>query len=63
MNYELWNSESGYSFFPTGNESARQLLDPDANLVQIFEAESWDEARGQMHRFLGWEPYKPMGQS
>jgi hypothetical protein len=60
MKCELWISESGYSFFPEENESARRLLESNAKLVKIIEAATWEEACAKKHAFLGWEPYKPM---
>ena len=70
MKYELWVSEGdetaggvSYSFFPEENASARQMLETDARLLKIFEAEDWNDACTQKHAFLGWEPYEPMEES
>jgi hypothetical protein len=57
--FELWKVGTGHAFFPVTNEAAHKLLPPGAKLVWTVEAESWDEARARMHRFLGWQPYKP----
>lgn len=62
MKWELWHSLEGhqYSLFSEENVSNRKLLEPDAELILIIEAETQDEAAQQMHEFLGWEKYKPM---
>lgn len=61
QNYELWKcSKEGYSFFPEKNESARKLLSPDAALVTVISAKSWDDAQKKKNEYLGYEPYKPM---
>ena len=58
--YELWQSEDGeYDFFLQTNAKARQLLPPNARLLCMIEALSWEEAQRKKHEFLGWEPYKP----
>jgi len=35
-------------------------LQPGAVLVQVIDADSWNDAMGQYHAIQGWEPYKPM---
>ncbi|OLP19742.1 hypothetical protein BST81_04200 [Leptolyngbya sp. 'hensonii'] len=58
--YELWRSKDGsYDFFPTSNQTARALLDVEAELIQTFEAESWEAARQKQYEFLGWGNYHP----
>lgn len=58
--YELWQNEDGsYDFFPSHNESARVLLDDNAQLIKKFEANSWEAARQQQYEFLGWGNYQP----
>ena len=59
MKYELWKDNDSLSFFPEDNDSARQLLEPDAILIKIIEAEDWTQAMIQYHKYMGWEPYKP----
>jgi hypothetical protein len=44
VNYELWQEPSGFSFFPTQNDSARRMLDADSVLVWSCAANSWEEA-------------------
>lgn len=60
MKYELWYSDGSHTFFPEDNENARQLLEPDAELVTIFEADTWDDACAQRNQFLGWGDSQPM---
>jgi hypothetical protein len=59
--WELWAADSGHdlSFFPVGNESARRLLRPDANLVWTVEADSYDDAMTKYYEHMGWAPYRP----
>lgn len=57
--FELWKVGSGHAFFEFSNEAARKLLPPNATLVWSVEATSWEDARARMHRYLGWQPYKP----
>ncbi len=62
MKYELWQTEDepgkveSYSFFPENNESARQLLEPNAKLIWTAEAGSFNEACSRRNEFLAWEP-------
>jgi hypothetical protein len=58
--YELWSSESenSDSFFPAENDSARDLLAPDAKLIHVIEANSWNEAQQKRYDFMGWGHYK-----
>lgn len=49
MKYELWISEKedSYSLLPSdvpAEDVRRKLLEPDARLVLIIEAENWEEA-------------------
>lgn len=57
--FELWKVGTGHAFFEFSNEAARKLLPPNAQLVWSVEATSWEDARARMHRYLGWQPYKP----
>jgi hypothetical protein len=57
--FELWKVGTGHAFFEFSNEAARKLLPPNAKLVWSVEATSWEDARARMHRYLGWQPYKP----
>jgi hypothetical protein len=58
--YELWSSasESSDTFFPTENHSARDSLAPDAKLICVIEAISWNEAQQKRYDFMGWGHYK-----
>jgi hypothetical protein len=65
MKWELWlsESESSYSVIPvSGTEEealARRHLEPDAQMVFMIEAETWDEAAQARNDFLGWGTYVP----
>ena len=52
--YELWEEEDGYSFFVKENQSARNLLTPDAKFLLTLEAHTWEDANRQKEIFLGW---------
>lgn len=54
--YELWRSEDGEqdSLFPADNESARELLEPDATLIWVVKAISWEEAQQKRCDYMGW---------
>ncbi len=58
--YELWSSasESSYSFFPADNDRTRDSLAPDAKLVCVIEATSWNKAQQKRYDFMGWGHYK-----
>lgn len=60
MRYELWQDKGGYTFFPENNNTARNLLLADAELIWTVEADSFEEAQTKKHEYLGWEPYQPM---
>lgn len=34
-------------------------LDADAQMLDIFYAETWEEAMDHCHVMMGWEPYRP----
>jgi hypothetical protein len=59
LRYELWEDESGVSFFPASDITFRNLLSPTAKLIWSCEAESWEEAQSKKHQYLGWGPYVP----
>ena len=60
--YELWQSADGsYAFFDANENDVRDRLDDTAKLLWTVEADSWEEAQAKKHEYLGWEPYKPMG--
>lgn len=58
--YELWSSasESSDSFFSTDNDGARSHLAPDAKLVCVIEATSWNEAQQKRYDFMDWGHYR-----
>ncbi len=35
-------------------------MEPNIQLIKLFEAPSWNDAMRQYHEWQGWEPYKPM---
>jgi len=63
MRYELWHSESegGHTFFSSHQRPG--ALEEDARLIWTTEAATWEEAQTAKHKFLGWEPYRPMPES
>ena len=62
MKWELWHSIEGqcYSMFPEDTPAEKRILEPDAELIHVIEADTYNEAAKQKHEYLGWEPYKPM---
>jgi hypothetical protein len=58
--YELWSSESEGSdaFFVADDESARESLAPDAQLICVIDAASWNQAQQKRYDFMGWGHYK-----
>ena len=65
MKFSAWGGkhDEGTTFtFIKGDrltEQARQI-EPDLQLLKVFEAPSWNDAMRQYHEWQGWEPYKPM---
>lgn len=57
--YELWEDRDGYCMLPADHPQRDVLIAPDAKLLQVFTAETWEDACHQQHKFLGWEPYRP----
>lgn len=56
INFEQWVDKDGsYSLFPSSNKSARQLLGDGAKLINVIEANSWEEARQRQREILGWD--------
>ncbi len=58
--YELWSSatESSETFFPADNNSVKAILAPDAKLICVIEATSWNEAQQKRYDLMGWGKYK-----
>lgn len=59
--YELWRSTADGlrdSFFQAGSEFAYRLLEPDARLIWVTEASSWEEAQQQRYDFMDWGLYR-----
>ena len=57
MKAELWFSEATFSFAmfvagDTGDAEHRATLEPDARLLAVFEAASWEDAKHQKDEFL-----------
>lgn len=52
--YELWSSatEGSETFFPADNNSVKAILAPDAKLVCVIEATSWNEAQQKRYDFM-----------
>ena len=61
--FELWYSQAGgYTFFECSQEDVRAQLEHDAELIWEVDASSWEEAQAEKHKYLGWEPYRPIEQ-
>lgn len=58
--YELWESasEGSDSFFPANSQRARETLAPDARLIWVVEAASWNEAQQKRYDFMGCGHYR-----
>jgi hypothetical protein len=67
MRYELWrhaDEEAVSLSFIAVDENydlQRRLLEPGAEFVWAVEADTYNGAMESYHNFMGWEPYKPMG--
>lgn len=63
MKYEIWHSESesSYTLLPAGGRSAEHLMETDACVICIVEAETFAEALQKRNDFLGWGEYKAHG--
>jgi hypothetical protein len=62
MIYSAWGIDGIANTFVEGDllsEQQRQL-DPDLELVKLFDAPSWNDAMRQYYEWQGWEPYQPM---
>lgn len=62
MIYSAWGIDGIANTFVEGDllsEQQRQL-DPDLELVKLFDAPSWNDAMRQYNEWQGWEPYQPM---
>jgi len=62
MRFELWKTDDGdLTVCAQGAEgrSVRALLEDDASLVRVFDADSWEHAMAQHHAYMGWRPYRP----
>jgi hypothetical protein len=58
--WELWQDETGDTYFPVSNASARKLLSEDAVLLWNCTAKSYNDAMQQMYDYRGWGKYKPI---
>lgn len=58
--YELWSSatEGSQTFCPVDNKSVKAILAPDAKLICVIEATSWNEAQQKYYDLMGWGKYK-----
>jgi hypothetical protein len=66
--YEAWADpdDDGVGFFRGGTvEEARKkgLLGPNATLLYRFEAATLEEASAIHALRMGWQPYRPIGES
>ena len=60
MTYELWKSGNNYSLIQESDNALHELLEPNAQRLMVIEAASLEDAQRMKHKFVGWEPYKPM---
>ena len=59
--WELWESETGQSFFPEDNHQARRMAQEDGEvLVWEVVANSTNEAMRAMYAYRGWGEFRPM---
>jgi hypothetical protein len=60
--YSAWGKDGVATTVIQGDQLSDQLrqIDPELQLVKVFEAPSWNDAMRQYHEWQGWEPYKPM---
>lgn len=59
--WELWQGESGHSFFPVANRQARQMaLASGYTLTWHCQAEGTNPAMRKLYEHLGWGEYRPM---
>ena len=58
MKWSAWASSDGGNTFVPGETAPDR--DPGARLLNVFDAESWNEAMGKYYEWQGWKPYKPM---
>jgi hypothetical protein len=62
VKYTAWG-KNGAEFTLVEGEELPAWDTSGMQLLKVFEAESWDEAMRQYHKWQGWEPYQPMSQS
>jgi hypothetical protein len=66
MKFSAWGRQdpegTTYAFIE-GDRLPADYPEPDLRLLEVFEAESWNDAMRQYHEWQGWEPYKPMDDS
>jgi hypothetical protein len=68
MHCELWEDDSGHSFFPRAATDAEYLAQLEQNdlisgskrLVWTVDAENWEEAMQLLYDRKGWGKYQPM---
>ncbi len=60
MTYELWfnPTENTYTFFPSSNTHAYELLEKDSELLHMFSANTWEEAQQMHYDYLNLNKYK-----
>ncbi len=60
--HEVWRSKDSDAF-SIANKCADELrakMEPEAELIHVIYASSWNEAMALYHEWRGWAPYKPM---
>lgn len=58
--FEVWQSKtsSAYTLLEADGANKSDVLESDAVLVARIEADSYEDAKVEQHKLLGWEPYK-----
>lgn len=59
MQWSVWWSDR-FECYNFVQGLTQPVAEPDAKLLTVFEATSYNDACQQYHKWQGWEPYKPM---
>ena len=62
MIYSAWGVDGVADTLIAGTQlpAHDRNMEPNIQLIKLFEALSWNDAMRQYHEWQGWEPYKPM---
>lgn len=66
--YEVWSEGDAteVTLAPVASiveQKEKGLIGPKAQLLYRFDAATWEEAQAIHHLRMGWEPYRPAGES